>query len=65
LSYGKIEFDPNNNTVHWHAMDLDRDTVEEDIVPLHDAENLQALVHSRKVGGSWTRKLSGQGIGPS
>ena len=38
-----IEFDPNNNTVHWHAMDLDRDTVEEDIVPLHDAENLQAL----------------------
>jgi hypothetical protein len=38
-----IEFDPNNNIVHWHAMDLDRDTVEEDFVPLHDAENLQAL----------------------
>jgi hypothetical protein len=38
-----IEFDPNNNTVHWHAMDLDRDTVEEDVVPLHDAQNLQAL----------------------
>lgn len=38
-----IEFDPNNNTVHWHAMDLDRDTVEEFVAPLDDAENLQAL----------------------
>ena len=38
-----IEFDPNNNTVHWHAMDLDHDTVEEFVAPLDDAENLQAL----------------------
>lgn len=38
-----IEFDPNNSTVHWHAMDLDHDTVEEFVAPLHDAENLQAL----------------------
>jgi len=29
--------------VQWHAMDLDRNTVEEDTVPLHDAEKLQAL----------------------
>jgi hypothetical protein len=38
-----IEFDPNTSTVQWHAMDLDRDSVEEDIVPLHDAVMLQAL----------------------
>ncbi len=38
-----IEFVPGSNTVQWHAMDLDRNTVEEDTVPLHDAEKLQAL----------------------
>jgi hypothetical protein len=38
-----IEFEPGSNTVQWHAMDLDRNTVEEDTVPLHDAEKLQAL----------------------
>jgi len=38
-----IEFDPEHNTVQWHAMDLDRNTVEEDTLPLHDAEKLQAL----------------------
>jgi hypothetical protein len=38
-----IEFDPPSNTVRWHAMDLDRNTVEEDTLPLHDAEKLQAL----------------------
>ena len=38
-----IEFEPNSNTVQWHAMDLDRNTVEEDTVPLHDTAKLQAL----------------------
>jgi hypothetical protein len=38
-----IEFEPNSNTVQWHAMDLDRSTVEEDTVPLHDFAKLQAL----------------------
>jgi hypothetical protein len=38
-----IEFEPNSYTVHWHAMDLDRNTVEEDTVPLHDTGKLQAL----------------------
>jgi hypothetical protein len=38
-----IEFDPGRNTVQWHAMDLDRNTVEEDTVTLNDPEKLQAL----------------------
>jgi hypothetical protein len=38
-----IEFEPNSYTVHWHAMDLDRNKVEEDTVPLHDTAKLQAL----------------------
>ena len=38
-----IEFEPNSNAVQWHAMDLERNTVEEDTVPLHDTAKLQAL----------------------
>ncbi len=38
-----IEFEPGSNTVQWHAMDLDRNTVQEDSVPLDDAEKLLAL----------------------
>lgn len=38
-----IEFEPGSNTVRWHAMDLDRNTVEEDTVPLYDAKKLQVL----------------------
>ena len=38
-----IEFEPNSNTVQWHAMDLDRNMVEEDTVSLHHTPKLQAL----------------------